>query len=685
MHWKKTAAWLGCLAAVAGLAAAVALIDVNRFKPVIADAVRKTTGREIAISGDLSLVFGLRPTLAAEDVRIANAEWGSRPGLATIRRLEIQVSLIPLLVQKIEIVRLVMIEPDILLETDPSGAANLNFSPGGQEPRLPTGAPSEKRPASPPALTVHNLDIRNGRIAYRDGRTGASHAVSVETFTAAKAAGENRLTVSLKGVWNSLPFEFTGILLDTAPGLFHLDDIRFSARAAGAALTATGRISDLMARKASLNVHLSAPSLPRLMALGGMHGLPDVGPVTIDAELEIPDAETFQATTLNAVFGESDLRGSATLALSGKRPKLSAELSSRRLDLRLPAERSSAPSAKPTSGGGRIFPKKPLPLDKLNHIDADLRLRLAQVLTERASVTEIETDIRLESGRLRMTPIRAASGGSTLAASLEINAAEKIPAIAMTLRGNQLNLGKIFSQPGAGKTLSGRADVDANLTGRGRSVAEVMGNLNGRMVFAVQNGRVARRFIDRFPLYVTRGLIEQIFFLLGTPAGGMADIRCLFANLDIRNGMVDVSPLVINTPTMTVFSAGDIDLKTEQIDLSVSTEPTRETNMIQLGMGQLTKIFKLTGTLARPSLSVDPVETAILLAKVFGGMTIAGTLVAAEALLGSRDAKENPCLQITASPQKEYPASKALRKTGEVMKRAVEDAQKSILNLFKNP
>ena len=421
------------------------------------------------------------------------------------------------------------------------------------------------------------------------------------------------------------------------------------------------------------------------MALGGIHGLPDVGPVTVNADLEIPDAATFQATSLSALFGESDLSGSATLAFSGERPKLSGSLSSRRLDLRLPATRSSAPSAKPTSGGGRIFSKKPLPLDRLNHIDADIRLRLAQVLTERASVTEIETDIRLESGRLRMTPIRAASGGSTLAASLEINAAEKIPALALTFRGNRLNLGKMFAQPGAGNTLSGRGDLDANLTGRGRSVAEVMGNLNGRMVFALQNGRVARQFMDRFPLYVTRGLIEQLFSLLGTAPGGKAEIRCLFANLHIRNGMVDVSPLVIHTPAMTVFSSGDINLKTEQLDLSLSTEPTREANVIQFGMGQLTKIFKLTGPLARPSLSVDPAQTALLLAKTFGGPTMAGAIMAAEALLGSRDATENPCLQMTASPQKENPASKAVRKTGEVMKRAVEDAQKSILNLFKNP
>ena len=195
--------------------------------------------------------------------------------------------------------------------------------------------------------SLRHLDIQNGRIAFRDARTGAAHAAAAETLTAVRETGSDRTRVSMKGAVNRIPVDFSGQLLQPEPGLFRLEEIRLDARPGEGAFTATGRIDDLLARKAALKVHLSAPSLPRLAALAGIRGLPEVGPVTASADLEIPDPATFRATSLTLAFQESDLEGSAALSLSGTRPRLEASLSSRRLDLRLPALRPSVGTGGP--------------------------------------------------------------------------------------------------------------------------------------------------------------------------------------------------------------------------------------------------------------------------------------------------------------------------------------------------
>lgn len=227
VHGKKMAAWAAgaVVLTLAGLAAAVFFVDVNRFKPVIQESFRKATGREMTIAGDLRLRTGLRPVLAAEDVRIANAGWGSRPELALIRRLEARVSLLPLLQRRIEILRLALIEPDILLEIDPSGASNLTLPPKVGPPRAPSGVPSDRAPDPPAFLAIRHLDIRNGRIAFRDGRTGTTHAAAVEALTAVHEAGSDRMRISMKGAVNRLPVEFSGQLLNPGPGLFSLEEI----------------------------------------------------------------------------------------------------------------------------------------------------------------------------------------------------------------------------------------------------------------------------------------------------------------------------------------------------------------------------------------------------------------------------------------------------------------------------
>ena len=58
------------------------------------------------LAGELSIHAGLQPALVAENVDFSNAPWGSRPYMATVKRLEIQVALIPLLTGKIDFRRL---------------------------------------------------------------------------------------------------------------------------------------------------------------------------------------------------------------------------------------------------------------------------------------------------------------------------------------------------------------------------------------------------------------------------------------------------------------------------------------------------------------------------------------------------------------------------------------------------
>lgn len=779
MNWRKTAAVLAAIAVLLaiGLAIAITRIDFNRFKPDIAAAARNALGRELTLAGDIDLKIGFRPALAVENVSFENADWGSRPELATIQRLEIEVSLLPLLKKEIEIHRLVLIDPDILVETDPNGTSNLSFSPAAGKKASPPGTAVDKSPqveatppaASPPLLTFHRVDIQNGRITYRDGRTGASHTVAVERFTSSPAPEDDQMKLMLKGAYNRQPFELTGIagrlkslldpnvewpadlvakaagwtvaargslrdvlrmtgvnlslgiegdtgavprigemagigkrlpdvgpvrfsgrLLDAAPGVFSLNDINLSGRPAGAVLTVKGAIHDLTARKGVLNVHLAAPSLPRLGALVEVRDLPDLGPVTVDADLEIPDAATVHTTNLRAAFLESDIGGTGTLTLSGKRPKLTAALSSKRLDLRPFASQASSdapppPAPKKRSGKDRVFSPEPLPLDRLKQIDADIHLRLANVLMEKAAFTDLEADVRLDAGRLRMAPIRASTDGSTWTVALEIDASKQIPTISKKLQVKRLNLGQMFKTLGIKDTVAGTGDVDADLTSRGRSVAEVMGNMDGRMIFAFQNGFVKQQGLDLVSFEFATGLVKQMFSLLGTPPGEKAEIRCLFGNLDVRNGIVDVSPFVMNTPKMSVFGSGDINLKNERLNLSVSTEPTQKADVINFSIGQLTQIFKLTGTLARPALGIDPVESSVFLAKAFGGATLVGTTLAVEALLGSKNAKDNPCLRMLESSDGKSPASKAAEKTGNTLKKTVEDAGKSIMNIFKKP
>ncbi|MDB5374431.1 MAG: hypothetical protein JWP04_3073, partial [Belnapia sp.] len=129
LRWVLAGLALLVLLPAAALAVFLATFDAEAQKPRIQAAVEAATGRKLTLAGPIGLKFALAPTLTLQDVALANAPGGSRPQMASIRRVEVEVALLPLLSRQVEVRRLVLLGPDILLETDAAGRPNWAFGP----------------------------------------------------------------------------------------------------------------------------------------------------------------------------------------------------------------------------------------------------------------------------------------------------------------------------------------------------------------------------------------------------------------------------------------------------------------------------------------------------------------------------------------------------------------------------
>ncbi len=184
MRWK----WL--LVIVPGLLLGLLAIcyfmlsryDFNRFKPEIARLVKAATGRELVIGGDIGLKVDFSPLLTMDDVGLQNASWGSRPEMVRMKRFEVQVALLPLLRDRIEVKRLVLVEPDVLIETDQAGRSNFSL----EKPAQVASAPGTSDPGGPArtaaGLRVGEIELQRGKLEYRDGQSGSTFSVAVEQF-----------------------------------------------------------------------------------------------------------------------------------------------------------------------------------------------------------------------------------------------------------------------------------------------------------------------------------------------------------------------------------------------------------------------------------------------------------------------------------------------------------------------
>ena len=197
--------WKTIMIAVAGVilliivAAVVALrsMDFNKYKGLIAGQVKSATGRELKIGGNLNLEIGFSPAVVVEDVSFANAPWGSRADMVKVRRFEVVVALIPLIFRDIQVKRLILVQPDILLETDARGKGN--WSLGDAAAATPPPAKPGETKSGLAAIAVEKVRIEKGTLTYRDGRTKRATVLALD-----------RLDLKAKGVTSPLEIDFVG-------------------------------------------------------------------------------------------------------------------------------------------------------------------------------------------------------------------------------------------------------------------------------------------------------------------------------------------------------------------------------------------------------------------------------------------------------------------------------------------
>lgn len=151
----------------AGLAVLLLRFDPASQVPRLEAMVKAATGRDLTIAGPVGVKLSLVPTVTLERVTLANLAGGSRPAMLEARRVEVRLALLPLLARRIEIERVRLDGPDILLETLADGRRNWVFAP---EPPAGGGAAPVPAPAGEAGSAAGGTELRLGHVTILDGR-----------------------------------------------------------------------------------------------------------------------------------------------------------------------------------------------------------------------------------------------------------------------------------------------------------------------------------------------------------------------------------------------------------------------------------------------------------------------------------------------------------------------------------
>jgi len=622
---------------IAGLAAGIAIlksIDFNEYRGLIAQMAKEQTGRDLTISGSLNLELSLNPAVAVEGVTFANASWGTRKEMASLKRLAAEVELLPLLSGDIRIKRVVLEGLDLLLETDAKGRANWEIS-AAQQPSGPSAQAPSKPSASGPLPVVQWVRIKDLNVTYRDGRTGEKTSLRLDHLDLRADTVAAPMTIAVGGAINDLAFRADGrlgpiksLIEGGAPY-----PVTMTMFVPGLSLDIEGVIAEpRQARGLDFKVSADAGDIAAVAKAVGL-SLPKIPPIRVAGRLkDWKGGYSFDNLVVSA--DGVDIRGRVAVKLAGvARPSVEADLTVSAIDLDalLPKQESSA-VAKAGGGQGengkktatRVFPADPLPLDALKAADARIRLAVKRLVSNGIVVDDIDLSLVLGGGKLDVKSLKAVINGGTVNASFLIDGSRAPAAMNINLDVRNTDYGVLLRQLKLTDIATGKVDIKLNAKGRGTSVRAIMAGLNGRTRIVSEGGKIDSGLLN----IVSSDISAALPFI---KSKGDKVIRCAVLDFDIRNGLATGKTLVFETGGMSMIATGGINLRDETLNLRVDPR-AKKVSLLKLAMLPL----NIGGTLAEPSVLPDlggamvgTVTGAISTAKdiATGGLSAVGSLI----------------------------------------------------------
>jgi uncharacterized protein involved in outer membrane biogenesis len=695
MRWKRI---LGITAAIILVLIVAAYIiassyDYNKFKPRITALAKQYTGRDLTLGGDIELRLSLSPTLVVNDVTFQNASWGTRPQMAQVKRLEVQIELLPILGGDIHISRLAVLNPEFLIEIDNSGKSNLEFD----VPKEPEPKPAEDKPVDGKQdfLKFKEVQIEGGAFTYNDLQSGKTEAISIENLQLKSPEFGAPVGIDLKFTYKKTPFQIAGDF-GRLSGILDSEEqcpLNLTITAVGSTVSIAGHITNIMAVEGiDLKLAVKGPDIANFQQITG-EPLPVKGPFDVAGHLTAPTLESFKISDIAILLGESRISGEIAINQKSPRPQIDAKFHSQKLDLRPFLKQDSSDSKTETkpkksdTKNNKVFSAEPFDLQALNQVDAVLSFRADQILTHRIALDKFQIDLSLKDGHLIVKPLTTNVGGGALSSSLDLLAKGNNANLTTKITAKKINLGEMLKKLEISQGLDGILDLNINLKGQGKSVAALMAGLNGDVVAILTESELPVEYLDLVGADLTTSLMKMV-----NPFGKKierAQINCAVCDFNIKDGLAKSDVLMIDDPDKTLLGTGSINLKTEALDFGIHTQPkegigTKETGKVSVSLSALTEPFELGGTLAKPSLGISPERTIKTV-----GSALLGPGSFASLFISVSSGKENPCAEALkiageGTPKTPVKSGKEKEQKGASEKKK-EGLGTKIKNLFSTP
>ncbi|MFQ2001896.1 AsmA family protein [Aeromonas veronii] len=615
------------VAALLAIVTLISLIDPNQFKPQLAEQVRKSTGRELVMAGEIDWRFWPSLGLSLEKVALRNLAGFAEPDLVRFEQGEASVALLPLLSHRLEIGKVTLSGAHLFIQTKADGSSNLSglikdANADASEPVVPA-TPAPTADSKPWQISLQGVALSQASALVQDDRSGTSLRLDrLDLDMGQLATGQwVPVTLAAKGSADKLAFDVKGqtqIKLAQEVMASELKDLSLSGSLSDPSLRLDSFSikGDRLALGEWSNLTLAlkgAKEGPQASLAGSLEGtlkgrldkemkLAELSDVLLTAALEgdaLPrpqmklklagfaraelDKQLITLSKLVMSADEALLSGDGTVQL-GAVPAISFDLKGEKLDLdkwlaksapttpaqskedkpAASASNAAASDNKAVTGKSEALSAVEPDLGALKGVELDGRLQLGSLRLKGLDLGAVDLQVALAKGLLTLKQFSATVAGGQVSAKGVLDARQQPATYKMHKQVAGVNIRPLLQTLAQSDLLEGKGDLDVQVQGRGLSALALRNGMQGKVTLKLSDGAL-------HGINLPEMIREARATLTGKGAEQVKEARktdfsALTASFQIADGIARSNDIQLFAPALRVKGEGQTALMPESLD-----------------------------------------------------------------------------------------------------------------------
>ena len=594
-------------------------VDLNDHKDRIILEVKKATGRDLTIAGEIGISVFPRFSLDLNGLSLSNAAGFEADQFAAVKHAQLQVDMIPLLFSQRLVADTLRIDNLTLnLAKSKQGVTNWDDMLGQQK-----AGEGEHKGAGPGdaegglmAFTIAGVTIKEARVVWDDQSTGERYEVDNLNLETGEIVPGQSVDVSFSTELESRKPQLTGtvkltgrLLVDDDHSLVVLDDLSLKTDVSGEGLPEQGVSGQLEAdlrydyANAALDVKALEVSSGSLALKGSLQGQAMDTRPQVEGQLRLqkfsprewlqtfglPVPETADPAVLDALELSTDIQAGADHAkftnlllkldqtlVKGKLELISFATPAYLFDLVVdqinldrylpPPAQNKAPAGTGGARGG-AGDEELIPVELLRALRIDGKLLVDRLTVNGLHAEAVQLKVRGRDGKLTVDQEIGRFYDGLTKGTVSLDVTGEAPRMKVNQSLSRILAGPLLMDLIGDEPLLGSGSLNLDLNSRGGTVNQIKRTLSGNLDFEFRDGAVKGFNLAKMIRETRAKLSGEAVAIANEPQ--QTDFSELTGSATIANGLVNNQQLLAKSPYLRINGAGKANLIQEDLDYTL--------------------------------------------------------------------------------------------------------------------